>query len=147
MGFLLLVPPAIKKFGLRKVMVFGLIALCIRYLAFYMGGVLNQSWMYYIGILVHGLIFGFFYVAGQIYIDKKAPSQLKSQAQGFIFLVTYGVGLLVGNLICSRIIDHYKSVGNYNWDAIWGIITGLSIVLLVGFILFFKNNILKVINE
>ncbi len=149
MGFLLLVPPAIKKFGLRKVMVFGLIALCIRYLAFYIGGVINQSWMFYIGILVHGLIFGFFYVAGQIYINKKAPSQLKSQAQGFIFLVTYGVGLLVGNFICSRIIEHYKSAGNYNWDAIWGIITGMSVVLLAGFILFFKNknNFLKVINE
>ncbi|MCG6187351.1 MFS transporter [Maribellus maritimus] len=149
MGFLLLVPPAIKKFGLRKVMVFGLIALCIRYLAFYMGGVVNLSWMFYIGILVHGLIFGFFYVAGQIYIDKKAPSQLKSQAQGFIFLVTYGVGLLVGNLICSRIIEHYKTAADYNWDAIWGIISIMSVVLLVGFIIFFKNkkNFLNVINE
>ena len=81
-------------------MVFGLIALVVRYVAFYVGGVINQSWMYYIGILIHGLIFGFFYVGGQIYIDKKAPSELKSQAQGFIFLVTFGLGLLLGNLIC-----------------------------------------------
>ena len=61
-------------------MIFGLIALVIRYLSFYTGGTINQSWMYYIGILVHGLIFGFFYVGGQIYIDKKAPPELKAQA-------------------------------------------------------------------
>jgi nucleoside transporter len=139
MGFMLLIPVAIKKFGLRKVMIFGLIALVIRYLSFYVGGVVNQSWMYYIGILIHGLIFGFFFVGGQIYIDKKAPAELKAQAQGFIFLVTFGIGLLVGNMICGRIIDHYKSVEGYNWDAIWGITTLSSVVLLLSFILLFKN--------
>jgi len=139
MGFLLLVPPAIKKFGLRKVMILGLVALVIRYLSFYTGGVINQSWMYYIGILIHGLIFGFFYVGGQIYIDKKAPAELKSQAQGFIFLVTFGAGLLVGNFICSEIIAHYKNAGGYNWNAIWGIVTLASLVLLLLFMLLFKN--------
>jgi nucleoside transporter len=139
MGFMLLIPVAIKKFGLRKVMIFGLIALVIRYLSLYTGGVIDQSWMYYIGILIHGLIFGFFFVGGQIYIDKKAPPELRSQAQGFIFLVTFGVGLLVGNLISGRIIHHYKSVAGYNWDAIWGITTLSSVVLLVLFMLLFRN--------
>lgn len=139
MGFLLLIPVTIKNLGLRKVMIFGLVALVIRYLSFYVGGVINQSWMYYIGILIHGLIFGFFFVGGQIYIDKKAPAELRSQAQGFIFLVTFGVGLLVGNMICGRIIDHYKSVEGYNWDAIWGITTLSSVVLLVLFMLLFKR--------
>lgn len=139
MGFLLLVPVCIKKFGIRKVMTFGLVALVVRYLAFYTGGVINQSWMFYIGILVHGLIFGFFYVGGQIYIDKKAPAALKSQAQGFIFLVTFGAGLLLGNFICSEIIAHYKSGNSYNWDAIWGITTIFSALLLLFFILFFRK--------
>ena len=141
MGFLLLVPFSIKKLGLRKVMILGLVALVIRYLSFYSGGVVNQSWMYYIGILVHGLIFGFFYVGGQIYIDKKAPAELKSQAQGFIFLVTFGAGLLVGNFICSEIIAHYKNAGGYNWDAIWGIVTLASVVLLFLFMLLFKEEV------
>ncbi len=141
MGFLLLVPVAIKKFGLRKVMIFGLIALTIRYLAFYSGGTVHQSWMYYIGILIHGLIFGFFYVGGQIYIDGKAPNELKSQAQGFIFLVTFGAGLLVGNFICAQLIDHFKTDAGYNWNTIWGITTLMSITILVLFIVLFKNNV------
>ena len=139
MGFLMLVPLAIKKFGLRKTMIFGLIALTIRYLSFYTGGVITQPWMYYIGILIHGLIFGFFYVGGQIYIDKKAPKHLKSQAQGFIFLVTFGLGLLVGNFICAKLIDFYKSEAGYNWDAIWGITTLFSVLLLILFVAFFRN--------
>jgi len=139
MGFLLLVPQAIKKFGLRKTMILGLVALSIRYLSFYAGGMISQLWMYYIGILIHGLIFGFFYVGGQIYIDKKAPAQLKSQAQGFIFLVTFGAGLLVGNFLCARLIHHYKTAAGYNWDAIWGITTLVSVGLMLGFVLLFKD--------
>jgi nucleoside transporter len=139
MGFLLLVPLSIKKFGLRKTMVLGLVALSIRYLSFYVGGVVSQPWMYYIGILIHGLIFGFFYVGGQIYIDKKAPAQLKSQAQGFIFLVTFGAGLLVGNFLCARLIHHYKTAAGYNWDVIWGITTLVSVGLMLGFVLLFKD--------
>ena len=120
-------------------MVFGLIALSIRYLSFYTGGVIDQSWMYYIGILIHGLIFGFFYVGGQIYIDKKAPAQLKSQVQGFIFLVTFGAGLLVGNFLCARLIHHYKTAAGYDWDAIWGITTLVSVGLMLGFVLLFRG--------
>lgn len=139
MGFLLLVPGAIKKFGLRKVMIFGLVALVVRFLSFYSGGVLNQNWMFYIGILIHGLIFGFFFVGGQIYIDKKAPAELKSQAQGFIFLVTFGLGLLVGNFISSEIIHRFSNEAGYNWNAIWGITTIMSIALLLLFMLLFKD--------
>lgn len=139
MGFLLLIPVAIKRFKLRIVMIFGLVAMTIRYLSFYAGGVIDQNWMFFIGILIHGLIFGFFYVGGQIYIEKKSPAPLKSQAQGFIFLVTFGAGLLVGNLLCGELIQLYTNDNGYNWDAIWGITTISSIVLLVFFVLFFKT--------
>ena len=145
MGFMLLIPLAIKKFGLRMVMIFGLFALVVRYVSLYLGGVLDQQWLFYLGILVHGLIFGFFYVGGQIYIDKKTPDELKSQAQGFIFLVTFGLGLLAGNLIDGKIIslfhDNSTGVRIYDWDSIWGITSILSIALLVAFITMFKNDV------
>jgi nucleoside transporter len=139
MGFLMLVPVAIKKYGLRITMVLGLVALTVRYLSFYAGGVIDQSWMYYIGILIHGLIFGFFYVGGQIYIDKKAPGSLKSQAQGFIFLVTFGAGLLVGNFLSAKLIEYYRTQAGYNWDAIWGVTTLMSVGLLLVFVILFRG--------
>ncbi len=143
MGFILLVPPAIKRFGLRKVMILGLVAMLLRYVSLYMGGIIDQQWMFYIGILVHGLIFGFFYVGGQIYIDRKAPDDLKAQAQGFIFLMTFGLGLLVGNLIDGRIISFFKnSAGGltvYDWDSIWGFTALFSLLLMLTFIIFIKE--------
>jgi nucleoside transporter len=143
MGFMLLIPPAIKKYGLRKVMILGLFAMVIRYLSLYLGGVISQQWLFYIGILVHGLIFGFFYVGGQIYINKKAPDELKAQAQGFIFLMTFGVGLLVGNLVDGGIISLFKETVNgitvYDWNSIWGLTTLFSILLLIAFALLIRE--------
>jgi nucleoside transporter len=145
MGFMLLIPVAIKKYGLRKVMILGLIAMLVRYASLYLGGVIDQQWLFYVGILVHGLIFGFFYVGGQIYINKKTPHELTSQGQGFIFLVTFGLGLLAGNLIDGEIIRifHDKSSGVriYDWDSIWGITSIFSIVLLGAFIALFKEDV------
>jgi len=145
MGFMLLIPLAIKKFGLRKVVIMGLIALVVRYVSLYFGGVLEQQWLFYLGILVHGLIFGFFYVGGQIYIDKKTPNELKSQGQGFIFLVTFGLGLLAGNMICGKIISLFNNNSTgariYDWNSIWGITSLASIALLITFIALFKDDV------
>lgn len=145
MGFMLLIPVAIKKFGLRKVLIFGIIALMIRYLSLYLGGVIGQQWLYYIGILVHGLIFGFFYVGGQIYVDKKAPDELKSQAQGFIFLVTFGLGLLAGTLIDGEIIRIFTDTSSgtrvYDWNSIYGLTLAFSAILLVAFLILFKEDV------
>jgi len=117
----------------------------VRYFSLYLGGIIDQQWLFYIGILVHGLIFGFFFVGGQIYIDKKAPDELKAQAQGFIFLMTFGVGLLTGNLIDGGIISLFKessgSINVYDWDSIWGITTVFSVILLIAFTLLFKEEI------
>ena len=144
MGFMLLVPLAIKRFGLRKVMIMGLIAMVIRYFSFYLVGAIDRQWLLYIGILIHGLIFGFFYVGGQIYIDKKAPDELKAQAQGFIFLMTFGIGLLAGNLIDGGIIGLFKDTSGginiYDWDKIWGLTTLFSIFLLIVFTIFIKED-------
>ena len=139
MGFLLLVPLAIRRYGLRRTLIMGLAALVIRYFSFFAGGTFNVPGLYYIGILIHGLIFGFFYVGGQIYIDRKAPAHLKSQAQGFIFLITFGAGLLAGNFICARIIEMYRTPAGYNWEAIWGITSIMSLVLLAGFLILFRE--------
>jgi hypothetical protein len=100
--------------------------------------------MLFTGILVHGIIFGFFSVGGQIYIYKVAPSDLKAQAQGFIFLVTFGLGILVVNFVSAWLISFY-SVANklgtgqvVQWDKIWLFTSICSSVILVFFSVFFS---------
>ncbi|MBA7520454.1 putative nucleoside transporter YegT [subsurface metagenome] len=144
MFIMISIPFAIRKIGLRNTMVFGLFALLIRYLAFYAGVWTGTAGLYFIGILIHGFVFGYFYVGGQIYIDKKTPAELRAQAQGFFFLVNFGLGLLVGNFISRQIIENYSSVidnsRSYNWESIWGVTAVLSLVVLLAFLLFFKNS-------
>jgi len=109
MVFMLLVTVALARMGVKWAMSVGLVALLARYVAFLCGGVFDQTWLYFGGILVHGLIYGFFFVGGQIYINKKAPKEMQAQAQGFIFLVTFGVGLLIGNFFNGELIDRYTT--------------------------------------
>jgi len=140
---LLTVPWFIKKFGLRKTMIAGMIALVIRYISLYLAGSEAQLTYVLIGVGVHGIIFGYHHLGGQIYTDKKAPEALRSQAQGLIFFVTFAMGLLAGNFICGWIIRMY-SVNTtagliYQWEAIWGVTALMSLLVLVAFLILFKK--------
>lgn len=103
---MLLVPLALVKLGVKWTMVVGLLVLVIRYLLFLGGDKLGEGWywMYFGAILVHGVIFGFFFVGGQVYVDKRAPKELRAQAQGLLFLITFGIGLLAGNFFNEWLI-------------------------------------------
>ncbi len=107
MAFLL--PLVLARVGLKWVMSMGLGVLVIRYLFFLGGGMYDQAWMYMGAILVHGFIYSFFFVGGQMYVGKKAPPELQAQAQGFLFLIMFGIGLLVGNTFNGKLIDKHSS--------------------------------------
>jgi nucleoside transporter len=151
MFFMLLIPLALARMGIKRAMLIGLCAMLVRYAAFLGGGMLGQTWLYFVAILVHGIIYGFFFVGGQIYVDKKAPNQIRARAQGFMFLVTFGVGLLVGNFFNGWLIARYmtESVIDgavtkvYDWNSIWTITTVISAALLVAFAVFFRDKFEK----
>ena len=151
MFFMLLVPLALARIGVKWTMVVGLVASLIRYVAFLSGGVLDYTWLYFVAILVHGIIFGFFFVGGQVYVDKKAPKEIRAQAQGLIVLICYGIGMLVGNFFNGKLISHYMTETIvdgvvqkvYDWNTIWTIITVISVVLLAAFCLVFRDDVTK----
>ena len=103
MAFLL--PIALKKLGVKWTLVLGIAALALRYVAFLFGNGDELMFLNYIGILVHGLIFSFFFVTGYVYADRVAPKELRAQGQALIMLVTFGAGMLIGNYINGKIVD------------------------------------------
>ncbi len=103
--FMLLVPIVLAAVGIRWTIVLGLVALTVRYAAFLLGDMYGITALYFVAILVHGLIFGFFFVGGQVYVDKKAPPKLRAQAQGVMFLMTFGIGTIIGNFIVDGLIE------------------------------------------
>jgi len=140
---LLTVPFSIKKIGLRNTMIIGIVALVVRYVSLYIAG--NEAHIGFVlfGVMVHGIIFGYYHIGAQIYTDKVAPMHLKSQAQGLLFFVTFAMGLLVGNFVSGWIISLFSeqtAIGiEYNWSQIWGITAIMSMAILVSFLLFFKK--------
>lgn len=151
MFFMLLVPLAIARKGIKWTMTVGLVATLVRFVAFLSGGLLDYTWLYFVAILVHGIIFGFFFVGGQVYVDKKAPKEIRAQAQGLIVLICYGIGMLIGNFFNGKLISHYMTETIvdgvtqkvYDWNTIWAITTVISIVLLVAFCLVFRDDVTK----
>jgi nucleoside transporter len=140
---LFFVPVIIQKLGIRFTMILGLLALFLRYVAFYFGSTAGMDWLFFAAILVHGIIYGFFSVGGQIYINKVAPSELKAQAQGFIFLVTFGLGIIVGNFINAWLIGFFTvtnemGASHIQWDKIFAVTSGMSLFVLLFFSLLFN---------
>jgi nucleoside transporter len=143
--FLFFATTLMMRLGIKKAMVIGLIALTARYLSFYWGGVFGTSAFYIVGILFHGLIFGLFFVGGQVYTDKKVPVALRTQAQGMLSFLIWGIALLLGNFICGKLIGlntmiDANGVKVYNWNVIFGITTLYSIAVLIFFLIFFKQD-------
>lgn len=142
MFFMLLIPLALARIGIKWAMFAGLVALVVRYAAFLCGGMYDQTWLYFVAILVHGVIFGFYFVGGQIYVDKKAPPEIRAQAQGFLFLATFGIGTLLANFFMGVLLTRYTDAENVtDWTSIWKITTAISAVLLVAFFVFFRDKL------
>ena len=144
MVFMLMIPLVIARVGLKWAMAIGLVALVVRYVSFLLGGMLDMPWLYFVAILVHGLIFGFYFVGGQIYVDRKAPKEARAQAQSFVFLC-YGVGSLVGNFVNESLISANSTLGAagekiYNWQPIWMAMAISSVVLLLAFVALFRDD-------
>ena len=139
----------IVRAGIKNAMLICLVALTARYLSFYLGGIFDLNAFYITGVLFHGLIFGLFFVSGQIYTDRKASQELRAQAQGMLSFLIWGVALLFGNFICGQLISLNKTVDAsgvtvYDWDMIFALATGFSAVVTILFCLVFKTEKEKV---
>ena len=142
--FLLLLPLFIKRYGIKSALIIGILAWGIRYLLFAFGDTGEQTWMLLIGIILHGVCYDFFFVSGQIYTDFKAGEAYKSTAQGLITLATYGVGMLIGFRFAGWLTDQYITDLGHLWKEIWIQPAIFSFVVLILFLIFFKNETIKI---
>src|SRR6202012_5582161 len=94
--FMLLIPLFLRRWGMKTTLLVGMLAWAVRYMLFAFGNAGDLAALLLIGIALHGVCYDFFFVSGQIYIDSKAGPRIKSAAQGFITLATYGAGMLIG---------------------------------------------------
>ena len=137
--FLFLMPLFFVRLGVKKMLLAGMIAWLIRYLFFAYGNVESGISLLYLGIILHGICYDFFFVTGQIYTDEKAGPAIRSSAQGMITLATYGVGMLIGFWFAGLMTEQFKTPDGHIWKTIWLIPAGISAIMVVFFGIFFKD--------
>ena len=138
--FLLAMPLMLRKLGIKWTIVVGMLAWALRYVLFGFGDSGAMMWMVIIGLVLHGVCYDFFFVAGQIYTDRFAPAKVRSAAQGLISLATYGAGLLIGALVSGPLVDMFlQSDGTHDWRSIWLIPAAFAVLVTIFFVGLFRE--------
>ncbi|HET9384852.1 MAG TPA: MFS transporter [Gemmatimonadales bacterium] len=141
-GFMLLMPLMFARLGVKKMLMIGMGAWVLRYALFALAAPGAVFWMIFIGIVLHGICYDFFFVTGQIYVDKKSTPAIRGQAQGFLVLVTYGVGMLIGAQVAGRVYTRFlgtaTSLTLEQWSSFWWLPAGFAAAVLVFFTLLFR---------
>lgn len=142
--FMLVMPFFFARLGVKKMLLVGMAAWVGRYFLFAYGNNGPLVAMFYGGILLHGICYDFFFVTGQIYTDRKAPKEIQASAQGFLGLVTYGVGMVIGNYVAGLVVQNYESlqdgaVAGHAWRTVWLIPGIMAGVVMVAFALMFRE--------
>jgi MFS family permease len=124
MIFLPLLPLFLLRMGMKWVLVFGMLAWGLRYLLFAAGYPAGPFWIIFVGILLHGICFDFFFAAGFIHVDNTAPKDIRASAQALFGLLTYGIGMWLGTILSGYLnqantINTLVQPGQVDWFRFW----------------------------
>jgi len=142
-GLMLAMPFVFRALSVRGILLMGLGAWAVRYLLLAYGDPGPGVWMFYLAILLHGVCYDFFFVTGQLYTDQEAPSHLRNTAQGFITVVTYGFGMLVGSLLSGYVLDMFSTTAGStvtrDWPSFWWSSAAMSFAIALLVLFFFRS--------
>jgi nucleoside transporter len=145
--FLLLIPALFARWGVKKMLLIGMGAWTLRYVLFAFGDNGTLVSLLYAGIILHGICFDFFFVTGQLYVDRVVPRAQRAAAQGFIHVVTYGVGQLIGSWAAGAVVEGYATATDagtqHLWQAIWLVPAVMAFAVMVLFMVFFRDPVLR----
>jgi nucleoside transporter len=143
--FLLMLPWFFLKLGVKGVLIAGMFAWIVRYGLFAMGAPDAVAWMLILGICLHGPCYDFVYVAGQVYIDRRASPAIRAQAQGLFVLATYGIGQGLGTLAAGWIFNAIMpeaggAASLQQWQLFWIFPLVFAVIVTVMFVIGFRED-------
>lgn len=145
-GFLLLLPFFFRLFGMKGVLLIGMVAWAIRYVLFANGfdGDGPNMPLLIVALLLHGVCFDFFMVAGTIWIDRRFAEDARGRAQSFFATVTWGVGSIIGSLLANAVyVANSVSATVHEWSAFWYVPAMLAAATAVVFAISFRSGVAR----
>jgi NHS family xanthosine MFS transporter len=139
--FILAIPFFLKRFGIKKVILFAMIAWVLRFGLFAFGDPGPGLWMIILSCIIYGMAFDFYNISGSLFVEMNSPHSIRSSAQGLFMLMTNGLGAFFGSRISGIVIDKYFLLenGSFDWEGIWLAFSGYALVVAVLFAIFFKH--------
>ena len=139
--FILTIPFFLKRFGIKNVMLFALIAWVLRYGFFAYGSTDFGVFLIVMSCIVYGMAFDFFLISGSMFVEANTDSNIRSSAQGLFIMMTNGIGAYIGTVASSQIIDNYFKISatETDWHGAWLLFAGYSLVVAILFLLLFKE--------
>ncbi|KAA8995877.1 MULTISPECIES: MFS transporter [Pectobacteriaceae] len=138
--FMLVIPLLFRRLGVKYMLFIGMFAWFVRYAFFALGVSEEGRWLLYIGILLHGVCYDFFFVVGFIYTERVAGDKVKGQAQSMIVMFTYGIGMLLGSQISGALYNALVAGQTVPqaWVTFWWIPAVAAAVIALIFLFSFK---------
>ncbi|RYJ44455.1 nucleoside permease [Flavobacterium beibuense] len=136
--FILLIPFFLKRYGIKTVMLFSIVAWVFRFGLFGIGNPDDGLYLLVLSMIIYGMAFDFFNISGSMFVEKEADPTIRSSAQGLFMIMTNGLGALVGGLASGWVVDHFTVNGNRDWQSIWFTFAGYALVLAIIFPFVFK---------
>lgn len=139
--FILTIPFFLKRFGIKKVMLFSMLAWVLRFALFSYGNPADGLWMIILSCIVYGMAFDFFNISGSLFVETTTDPSIRSSAQGLFMMMTNGVGAFLGSKISGYVIDKYFTVngGDKDWHNIWLSFAAYALVVAILFAIFFRH--------
>jgi MFS transporter, NHS family, xanthosine permease len=138
--FILTIPFFLRRFGIKKVMLFSMIAWVLRFGLFSFGNPAGGLWMIILSCIVYGMAFDFFNISGSLFVESTTDSKIRSSAQGLFMMMTNGFGAYSGSKISGFIIDKfYTHAQGKDWHGIWLSFAIYALIVAVAFAILFKH--------
>lgn len=137
---ILLIPLALKYFGIKRVMLISMFAWVLRFGFFGLGNPGDGVWLFILSMIVYGVAFDFFNISGALYVNQRTSESIQSSAQGLFMLMTNGIGATIGTLSAQAVVNHFVyNAAEPNWNAAWYTFAGYALVVAIAFIFAFKD--------
>ncbi len=138
--FILTIPFFLKRFGIKKVMLFSMLAWVLRFGLFSFGNPADGLWMIILSCIVYGMAFDFFNISGSLFVETTTSPAIRSSAQGLFMMMTNGFGAFLGSKVSGYVIDTYFTHDHAkDWHHIWLAFAVYALVIAIAFALLFKH--------